>query len=92
MAEPERESPETPEEKRARVMRRLAEIVRAGPPDLSDSAGPVAAGGLPMLPASADEFDQEAAAELFAALSQFFEQQKQRRGEAEAGPGASERE
>ena len=65
--------PETPEEKRARVMRRLAEIIRADPPDLSASE-PVAAGGFPMLPTGADEFDQESAAELFAALQGFFEQ------------------
>jgi len=66
---------ETPEEKRARVMRRLAEIIRADPPDLSGS-GPVSAGGFPALPNSADEFDQEAAAELFAALQGFFEQRR----------------
>jgi len=66
---------ETPEEKRARVMARLAEIIRADPPDLSAS-GPVSAGGFPMLPSSADEFDQEAAAELFAALGQFFEKRR----------------
>lgn len=76
VTEPEPETPEeqraeTPEEKRARVMRRLAEIIRADPPDLSGS-GPVAAGGFPELPANADEFDQESAAELFAALEQFF--------------------
>jgi len=64
---------ETPEEKRARVMRRLAEILQAGPPDLSGS-GPVTAGGLPALPTGADDFDQESAAELFAALQGFFEQ------------------
>jgi hypothetical protein len=68
---------ETPEEKRERVMRRLAEILRAGPPDLSGSASPIAAGGFPLLPASADEFDQESAAALFAALGQFFDQQKE---------------
>ena len=67
---------EPPEEKRARVMRRLAEMLRADPPDLSGSGGPSAAGGFPMLPTSADEFDQESAAALFAALGQFFEQQK----------------
>ena len=66
------EGAETPEEKRARVMRRLAEIIRADPPDLSGS-GPVSAGGFPALPTSADDFDQEAAAELFAALQGFFE-------------------
>jgi hypothetical protein len=33
----------------------------------------VSAGGFPVLPSSADEFDQEKAAELFAALGQFFE-------------------
>jgi hypothetical protein len=76
---------ETPEEKRERVMRRLAEMLRAGPPDISDSGGPVSAGGFPELPAGADEFDQESAAALFAALSQFFEQQKNQGGEAGAG-------
>ena len=81
---------ETPEEKRERVMKRLAEILRAGPPDLSGSAGPVAAGGFPILPTSADGFDQESAAALFAALGQFFDQQKER-GEEE-GPGELERE
>jgi hypothetical protein len=81
---------ETPEEKRQRVMQRLAEIISAGPPDLSGSAGPVAAGGFPMLPANADEFDQESAAALFAALSQFFEQQKD--PGREAGAEAPERE
>jgi hypothetical protein len=58
-------------------MQRLAEIIRADPPDLSAS-GPVSAGALPALPGSADEFDQEAAAELFAALGQFFELRKKR--------------
>ena len=72
-------APETPEEKRARVMKRLAEIIRADPPDLSGSgSGPVPAGAFPGLPNSADEFDQEAAAELFAALGQFFERHKER--------------
>jgi hypothetical protein len=71
---------ETPEQKRERVMRRLAEIIRAGPPDLSGSGtGPVSAGGFPVLPGSADEFDQESAAELLGALSRFFELNK--RGE-----------
>ena len=66
--------PESPEEKRARVMRRLAEILQGEPPDLSGSgSGAVsAAGGVPELPSDADELDQEAAAELFAALEQFF--------------------
>ena len=88
-AEPSDPSPadagaaETPEEKRARVMRRLAEIIRADPPDLSGS-GPVSAGGFPALPTSADEFDQEAAAELFAALQGFFEQRRP------GGPAGSE--
>jgi hypothetical protein len=53
-------------------MARLAEIIRADPPHVSGS-GPVSAGGFPVLPGSADEFDQESAAELFAALGQFFE-------------------
>ena len=57
-------------------MRRLAEILRADPPDLSASAGPVTAGAFPLLPTNADEFDQESAAALFAALGRFFEQQK----------------
>ena len=73
---------ETPEEKRERVMKRLGEMLRAGPPDLSGSGGPITAGGFPLLPTSADEFDQESAAALFAALGQFFEQQKER-GEEE---------
>ena len=81
---------ETPEEKRERVMRRLAEMLRAGPPDLSGSASPIAAGGFPLLPASADEFDQESAAALFAALGQFFDQRKEP-GE-EAGAEDPERE
>ncbi|HYT39075.1 MAG TPA: hypothetical protein VEN99_06170 [Acidimicrobiia bacterium] len=76
MTEPEPEpAAETPEEKRARVMARLAEIIRADPPDLSAS-GPVSAGAFPVLPGGADEFDQESAAELFAALGQFFELRK----------------
>jgi hypothetical protein len=75
---------ETPEEKRERVMRRLAEIIRAGPPDLSGSGGPVTAGGFPMLPTDADEFDQESAAALFAALGDFFKQHEDRGGEAGA--------
>jgi hypothetical protein len=80
--------PETPEEKRARVMRRLAEIIRADPPDLSGAgSGPVTAGGLPAMPADAEGFDQESAAELFAALSQFFEERRK-----QAGPEGSERE
>jgi hypothetical protein len=81
---------ESPEEKRERVMKRLAEMLRAGPPDLSGSAGPISAGGLPLLPTSADEFDQESAAALFAALGQFFDQQKEP-GE-EAGAEQPERE
>jgi hypothetical protein len=72
------ESPESPEEKRARVMARLAEIIRADPPDLSGSGfGPVSAGAFPVLPTSADEFDQEKAAELFAAMGQFFERHRE---------------
>ena len=66
---------ETPEQKRARVMARLAEIIRGDPPEVSGS-GPVTTGGFPALPSNADEFDQEKAAELFATLSQFFEQVK----------------
>ncbi len=81
VAEPSGDAvPETPEEKRARVMARLAEIIRADPPDLSGS-GPVSAGAFPTLPGSADEFDQESAAELFAALGQFFELRKKRPGD-----------
>jgi hypothetical protein len=82
VTEPEPDGPEgpapaaeTPEEKRARVMRRLAEMIRADPPDLS-GCGPVSPGGFPGLPSSADEFDQEAAAELLAALQGFFEQRR----------------
>ena len=80
------ESPETPEQKRERIMRRLAEMIRADPPDLSGS-GPVSAGGFPTLPTEADEFDQESAAELFAALGQFFDRQRK-----EEGPEEPERE
>jgi hypothetical protein len=58
-------------------MARLAEMIRADPPDLS-GAGPVTSGSFPMLPTSADEFDQEKAAELFAALGQFFERNRRR--------------
>ena len=69
---------ETPEEKRERVMRRLAEMLRADPPDLSGSTGPVTAGGgFPLLPTSADEFDQESAAALFAIFGEFFDQHKE---------------
>ena len=75
---------ETLEEKRERVMRRLAEMLRAGPPDLSRSGGPVTAGGFPMLPTEADEFDQESAAALFAALGDFFQQHKDQGREAGA--------
>jgi hypothetical protein len=77
VSEPE-PTAETPEEKRARVMRRLAEIIRADPPDLS-GAGPVSAGGFPALPEGADEFDQESAAELFAALQGFFDERRRKR-------------
>lgn len=75
---------ETLEEKRARVMARLAEIIRADPPDLSGS-GPVTAGAFPALPDSADDLDQEKAAELFAALGEFFERAKQRPGSEDPG-------
>lgn len=71
-AEPDRPA-ETPEEKRARVMNRLAEMIRADPPDFSSAPGPVSPGAFPDLPENADEFDQQAADQLFAALSQFFE-------------------
>ena len=82
-AAPEAEPPEaeTPDEKRARVMARLAEIIRSDPPRLS--GGPVSAGGFPVLPSTADEFDQEKAAELFAALGQFFEMRTRPGGAAE---------
>jgi hypothetical protein len=87
VTEPEPGPPgETPEEKRERVMRRLAEILRADPPDLSGSAGPITAGGFPALPTNADEFDQESAAALFAALGEFFNQHKDR-GEEEGAEG-----
>lgn len=93
MTEPEPEipaettgAPETPEEKRVRIMARLAEMIRADPPDLSAS-GPVTSGSFPMLPTSADEFDQEKAAELFAALGQFFERSR-KKGEPESDPEA----
>lgn len=77
-------------------MKRLAEMLKAGPPDLSGSAGPVsagpvAAGGVPSLPSSAEEFDQESAAELLAILGDFFRKQHKESGE-EAGAGPSERE
>ena|GEM_PF-6755091 len=68
-------APETPEEKRARIMRRLAEMIQGEPPDLS-ATGPVSSGGFPILPGSADEFDQESAAKLFAALGEFFQRRK----------------
>jgi hypothetical protein len=71
-------------------MKRLAEMIKGEPPDLSGSGGPAAAGGFPMLPTEADEFDQESAAALFAALGDFFKQHKDR-GE-EAGAGEPERE
>ena len=83
-APPEETPEETPEEKRARVMRRLAEIIRADPPDLSGAGAPVSAGGFPVLPSDADEFDQESAAQLFAALGDFFQRQKKQAGEAGA--------
>jgi hypothetical protein len=81
---------ETPEEKRERVMRRLAEMLRAEPPDLSGTAGPVRPGAFPFLPPGADEFDQESAEALFAVLGDFFNQHKER-GEEE-GAGEPERE
>ena len=78
---------ETPEQKRARVMARLAEMIRADPPDFSGS-GPVSVGAFPELPTGADDFDQESAAELFAALGQFFDMRKPsgRAGEPDPGP------
>lgn len=72
-------------------MKRLAEMLKAGPPDLSGSSGPVAAGGFPLLPSSADEFDQDSAAELLTILGDFFRKQHKESGD-EAGAGASERE
>jgi hypothetical protein len=81
-AEPEPGDGETPEQKRARVMARLAEIIRSDPPQLS--GGPVSPGGFPTMPSSADEFDQEKAAELFAALGQFFEKRTRPGDAAEA--------
>ena len=88
--EPGAPDPETPEEKRERVLKRLAEMLRAGPPDLSGTGGPVASGGFPLLPAGADEFDQESAAALFAALGDLFKQHKDEG--AEAGAEEPERE
>jgi hypothetical protein len=82
---------ETPEEKRARVMRRLAEILRSDPPELSGSGAPVSAGSFPVLPNSASEFDQESAAELFAALGEFF-QRHRRQAETEADADGPEKE
>lgn len=85
---PEETTDETPDAKRERVMRRLAEIIRAGPPDLSGSGSdPVSAGGFPMLPADAAQFDQESAAKLLAELGRFFERESK-----EAGGGGVERE
>ena len=89
-AEPEPDG-ETPEQKRARVMARLAEIIRADPPQLSGS-GPVTAGGFPALPSSAEGFDQEAATELFAALGQFFEQRRRPGGADEPDEGPPDEE
>jgi hypothetical protein len=83
-------SSETPEEKRVRIMARLAEMIRSDPPDLSGSGGPVTSGGLPMLPTGEDDFDQESAAALFAALGDFFKQHKDEG--AEAGAEEPERE
>ena len=42
----------------------------------ASASGPVSAGAFPTLPGSADDFDQESAAALFAALGQFFELRK----------------
>lgn len=85
---PDGTAPETPEQKRERVMRRLAEILRADPPDLTASgARPVSAGGVPILPENADEFDQAAAAKLFEELGRFFGRKTR-----EEGPGGVERE
>ena len=80
------ETPETPEQKRERVMRRLAEMLRAEPPDLSGAGGPVSPGAFPFLPESADEFDQESAEALFAVLGDFFNQHKEQ-GEEEGAEG-----
>ena len=78
---PEKRPAETPDEKRERVMRRLAEIIRAAPPDLSVSgSGPVSAGGFPTLPAYADDFDQESAAKLMAELGRFFDRETREAG------------
>jgi hypothetical protein len=79
--EPGDAAAETQEQKRARIMARLGELIRADPPDLSAS-GPVSAGAFPAIPGSADEFDQQAAEELFAALGQFFDLRKKRPGDA----------
>ena len=78
---PDKSPAETPAEKRERVMRRLGEIIRAAPPDLSASgSGPVSAGGFPILPADADEFDQETAAKLMAELGRFFDRETREAG------------
>jgi hypothetical protein len=71
-------------------MKRLVEMLRGDPPDLSGSGGPAATGGFPMLPTGADEFDQESAAALFAALGDFFKQHEDEG--AEAGAEEPERE
>ena len=66
---------------REEIMRRLGEIIRAGPPDLSGAgSGPVTAGGFPLLPSDAGEFDQESAAKLLAELGRFFERQTREEG------------
>jgi hypothetical protein len=71
-------------------MKRLAEMLRRAPPELSGAGGAVASGGFPMLPSDAAEFDQESASALFAALGDFFNQHKDK--SAEAGSGEPERE
>ena len=70
-------SAESDDEKRARVLRRLAEIVQGPPPDTSGSSGAVAGGGL-----------EQAIAALGLGLS--AEDRKQFAGAVEGGPNPVE--
>lgn len=69
---------ETEAEKRARVMRRLAEILREDPPSMP-TGGPVTAGGLEAARAGLDPSD-EATSDLLAALLRSFEGWRRPRG------------